>query len=67
MSGIFGADHFEAEVPHGAAPNRLMVHLAMNEGDDQHDVVHWLQPVTDQEYTAAPPPLTERVHLTGFA
>ena len=48
---------FEADEEHwhGAAPNRLMVHLAINEGDDQHDVVHWLQPVTDQEYTAAPP------------
>ena len=31
-----------------------MVHLANNEGDDQHDVVHWLQPVTDDEYAAAP-------------
>ena len=28
------------------AANRLMVHLAINEGD-QHDVVHWLEPVTD--------------------
>ena len=47
---------FEADEEHwhGAAPNRLMVHLAINEGDDQHDVVHWLQPVTDEEYTAAP-------------
>ena len=47
---------FEADEEHwhGAAPDRLMVHLAINEGDDQHDVVHWLQPVTDQEYTAAP-------------
>ncbi|MFI9190715.1 hypothetical protein ACIG0A_15685 [Streptomyces californicus] len=39
---------------HGAAPNRLMVHLAINEGDDTHDVVHWLPPVTDEEYAAAP-------------
>ena len=39
---------------HGAAPNRLMAHLAINESDDQHDVVHWLQPVTDEEYTVAP-------------
>ena len=33
---------FEADDEHwhGAAPNRLMVHLAINEGDDQHDVVH---------------------------
>jgi quercetin dioxygenase-like cupin family protein len=48
---------FEADEEHwhGAAPNRLMVHLAINEGDEEHDVVHWLAPVTDQEYAAAPP------------
>ena len=47
---------FEADEEHwhGAAPNRLMVHLAINEADDQHDVVHWLEPVTDEEYAAAP-------------
>ncbi|MGW0551739.1 (R)-mandelonitrile lyase [Streptomyces altiplanensis] len=47
---------FEADEEHwhGAAPNRLMVHLAINEGDDDHAVVHWLNPVTDGEYTAAP-------------
>ena len=47
---------FEADEEHwhGAAPNRLMVHLAINEADDQHDVVHWLAPVTDDEYAAAP-------------
>ena len=47
---------FEADEEHwhGAAPNRLMVHVAINEGDDQHDVVHWLQPVTDDEYAVAP-------------
>ncbi len=31
-----------------------MVHLAINEGDDTHDVVHWLRPVTDAEYATAP-------------
>jgi hypothetical protein len=31
-----------------------MVHVAINEGDDDHDVVHWLAPVTDEEYLAAP-------------
>ncbi|MEV4640663.1 cupin domain-containing protein [Actinoplanes sp. NPDC049548] len=48
---------FEADEEHwhGAAPDRLMVHLAINEADDQHDVVHWLAPVTDAEYAAAPP------------
>ncbi|MFD3827230.1 alcohol dehydrogenase catalytic domain-containing protein [Streptomyces sp. NPDC058625] len=47
---------FEADEEHwhGAAPNRLMVHLAVNEGDDDHAVVHWLNPVTDEEYHAAP-------------
>ena len=47
---------FEADEEHwhGAAPNRLMVHLAINEADADHDVVHWLTPVTDAEYGAAP-------------
>ena len=47
---------FEADEEHwhGAAPNRLMVHLALNEADDDHAVVHWLMPVTDDEYAAAP-------------
>ena len=31
-----------------------MVHVAINEGDDDHDVVHWLTPVSDEEYAAAP-------------
>jgi quercetin dioxygenase-like cupin family protein len=39
---------------HGAAPNRLMVHLAVNEGDADHAVVHWRTPVPDEEYAAAP-------------
>ena len=48
---------FEADEEHwhGAAPNRLMVHLALNESDPDHDVVHWLDPVTDEEYESAPP------------
>ena len=47
---------FEADEEHwhGAAPNRLMVHLAINEADAEHAVVHWLTPVTDEEYAAAP-------------
>ena len=47
---------FEADEEHwhGAAPDRLMVHLAINEGDDEHDVVQWLAPVTDEEYAQAP-------------
>ncbi|SNS32404.1 Cupin domain protein [Geodermatophilus saharensis] len=47
---------FEADEEHwhGAAPTRLMVHLAINEGDADHAVVHWLAPVTDDEYLATP-------------
>ena len=47
---------FEADEEHwhGAAPNRLMVQLAINEADDDDAVVHWLTPVTDEEYAAAP-------------
>jgi quercetin dioxygenase-like cupin family protein len=39
---------------HGAAPNRFMVHLAVNEADDQHPAVHWGEHVSDDEYAAAP-------------
>ncbi len=38
---------------HGAAPNRFMVHLALNEVDDDH-VAGWGDQVTDAEYAAAP-------------
>jgi len=48
---LFGADD---EHWHGATPNRLMVHLASNEGDEYHDVVHWLERVTDEDYPATP-------------
>ena len=49
---------FEADEEHwhGATPHRLMVHLAINEADHDHDVVHWLTPVTHEEYAAAPEP-----------
>jgi quercetin dioxygenase-like cupin family protein len=39
---------------HGAAPNRLMVHVAIGGADADHAVVHWLTPVADEEYAAAP-------------
>jgi quercetin dioxygenase-like cupin family protein len=39
---------------HGAAPNRFMVHLALNEVDDEHAAVRWGEKVTDDEYMAAP-------------
>jgi hypothetical protein len=48
---------FEADEEHwhAAAPQRLTVHMAINEGDEMHAVVHWLRPVTEEEYAAAPP------------
>ena len=51
---------FEADEEHwhGAAPNRLMVHLAINEGDDEHDVVHWLSPSP----TRSTPRRADRTH-----
>ena len=39
---------------HGASPTRLMVHLALNEVDDDHEAAHWGAHVTDEEYTATP-------------
>jgi quercetin dioxygenase-like cupin family protein len=39
---------------HGAAPSRFMVHLALNEVDDDHPAAEWGEHVTDEEYAAAP-------------
>jgi len=39
---------------HGAAPNRFMAHLAINEVDDDHPLAVWGDKVTDDEYAAAP-------------
>jgi len=39
---------------HGAAPDRFMTHLAMQEADDQGSPVTWGKHVTDDEYGAAP-------------
>jgi quercetin dioxygenase-like cupin family protein len=44
-----GEDHW-----HGAAPNRFMTHLAMQEVDDSGSPVTWGEHVTDEEYNAAP-------------
>src|SRR5918999_832302 len=44
-----GEDHW-----HGAAPNRFMTQLAMQEVDDQGSPVTWGGHVTDEEYGAAP-------------
>src|SRR6266487_1886291 len=45
-----GEDHW-----HGAAPNRFMTHLAMQQVDDQGNAANWGDQVTDEEYAAAPP------------
>jgi quercetin dioxygenase-like cupin family protein len=44
-----GEDHW-----HGAAPNRFMAHIAIQEADDQGSAVSWGEHVTDEEYGAAP-------------
>src|SRR5438874_13755170 len=38
---------------HGAAPNRFMVHVALNEVDDDHVAANWGEKVSDEEYSAA--------------
>ena len=44
-----GEDHW-----HGATPNRLMAHIAIQEADDDGSPVTWGEHVTDEEYAAAP-------------
>jgi quercetin dioxygenase-like cupin family protein len=39
---------------HGAAPDRFMAHIALNEVDDDHVAANWGEQVTDEEYSAAP-------------
>jgi quercetin dioxygenase-like cupin family protein len=43
-----GEDHW-----HGAAPDRFMTHLAMQQVDDQGNPVTWGEHVTDEDYKAA--------------
>ena len=43
-----GEDHW-----HGAAPTRLMTHVAMQQADEQGTFVTWGDHVTDEEYGAA--------------
>jgi hypothetical protein len=38
---------------HGAAPNRLMVHVAIQEADEPGSPVTWGRHVTDEEYGAS--------------
>jgi quercetin dioxygenase-like cupin family protein len=37
---------------HGAAPDRLMIHVAMQQVDEQGNAVFWGEHVTDEEYAA---------------
>lgn len=37
---------------HGATPDRFMAHVAIQEADEQGQVVTWLDHVTDTEYAA---------------
>lgn len=39
---------------HGAAPNRFMVHLALQQVDEQGRAADWGEKVTDEEYAGAP-------------
>jgi quercetin dioxygenase-like cupin family protein len=39
---------------HGAAPTRYLVHLALNEVDDDHAAADWGDKVTDDEYATLP-------------
>jgi quercetin dioxygenase-like cupin family protein len=39
---------------HGAAPNRLMTHIAIQEADENGSPVTWGQHVTEAEYAATP-------------
>jgi quercetin dioxygenase-like cupin family protein len=44
-----GEDHW-----HGASPTRLMSHIAMQQADEQGNVVAWGRHVSDDEYAEAP-------------
>ena len=37
---------------HGATPDRFMAHVAIQEADEQGQVVTWLDHVSDEEYDA---------------
>jgi quercetin dioxygenase-like cupin family protein len=37
---------------HGATAGRFMAHVAIQEADDQGEVVTWLEHVTDEDYSA---------------
>jgi quercetin dioxygenase-like cupin family protein len=39
---------------HGAAPNRFMAHIAIQEADESGSPVTWGDPVSDEDYTTTP-------------
>lgn len=39
---------------HGAVPTRFMTHVAIQQADDDGNVVNWGEHVTDEEYASAP-------------
>src|SRR5262244_3890537 len=39
---------------HGAAPDTMMVHLAMSETDDKGQATSWFEPVSDGDYSKKP-------------
>jgi quercetin dioxygenase-like cupin family protein len=39
---------------HGAAPTRFMTHIAIQQADDEDNVVEWGEHVSDEEYAQAP-------------
>ena len=43
---------------HGATPDRFMAHVAMQEANDQGQMVSWGDHVTDAEYSGLPGPGT---------
>lgn len=43
---------------HGAAPDRLFVHLAMSEVNDKGEGTEWFEKVSDADYSRPPAPAT---------
>lgn len=39
---------------HGAAPDKMMCHLALSESDDQGNATLWQEGVSDEDYTKSP-------------
>lgn len=37
---------------HGAAPDAAMTHISITQADESGSVVEWMEPVTDEQYTA---------------